>query len=68
MQNFHRNVKTFTAEFIADMASANSALHEFDVARLILDIEFNTISVFCQMAHPARWDRFSWHLRPPSNN
>ncbi len=50
MQNFHRNVKTFAAEFIAGMASANSALHEFDVAQLILDID-STPSLFFAKWH-----------------
>ena len=46
MHNFHRNVETPSADFTADMAITNSAPHEFDVARFILDSDYVAISVF----------------------
>ena len=46
MHNFHRNVETPAADFTADMAITNSAPHEFDVARFILDSDYVAISVF----------------------
>ena len=46
MHNFHRNVETPAADFTADMAITNSAPHEFDVARFILDSDYVAVSVF----------------------
>lgn len=46
MHNFHRNVETPAEGFTADMAITNSAPHEFDVARYILDTEYAAISAF----------------------
>lgn len=42
---FHRNVSP-AYDFRASMAICNSAPHEFDVARWMLDSEFKSISVF----------------------
>jgi myo-inositol 2-dehydrogenase / D-chiro-inositol 1-dehydrogenase len=42
---FHRNVAP-AYDFRAEMAICNSAPHEFDVARWMLDSEFKSISVF----------------------
>ena len=42
---FHRNVAP-AYDFRAEMAICNSAPHEFDVARWMLDTEIKTISVF----------------------
>jgi myo-inositol 2-dehydrogenase/D-chiro-inositol 1-dehydrogenase len=46
MHNFHRNVETPAAGFIADMAITNSAPHEFDIARYVLGAEYAAISAF----------------------
>jgi myo-inositol 2-dehydrogenase/D-chiro-inositol 1-dehydrogenase len=46
---FHRNVAA-PAWFTADMAITNSAPHEFDIARFILDEDFASISVFRPVA------------------
>lgn len=45
MHNFHRNVEA-PANFTGQMAISNSAPHEFDVARHVLDSEYSAISVF----------------------
>ena len=45
MHNFHRNVEA-PASFTGPMAITNSAPHEFDVARFVLDAEHRAISVF----------------------
>lgn len=45
MHNFHRNVEA-PANFTGSMAISNSAPHEFDVARFILDGEYSAISAF----------------------
>ena len=45
MHNFHRNVEA-PANFSGQMAISNSAPHEFDVARHVLDTEYSAISVF----------------------
>ena len=45
MHNFHRNVSA-PANFTGQMAITNSAPHEFDIARFVLDAEFDSISVF----------------------
>jgi myo-inositol 2-dehydrogenase / D-chiro-inositol 1-dehydrogenase len=51
---FHRNVSA-PANFTGQMAISNSAPHEFDVARFVLDSDYASISVFRpQMADPAR--------------
>jgi myo-inositol 2-dehydrogenase/D-chiro-inositol 1-dehydrogenase len=42
---FHRNVSP-AYDFRAEMAICNSAPHEFDVARWMLDTDFKSISVF----------------------
>ncbi|WP_455924201.1 Gfo/Idh/MocA family oxidoreductase [Pseudomonas putida] len=49
MHNFHRNVEA-PANFSGQMAISNSAPHEFDVARHVLDTEYSAIAVF----QPAR--------------
>lgn len=45
MHNFHRNVSA-PANFTGQMAITNSAPHEFDIARFVLDTEYESISVF----------------------
>lgn len=45
MHNFHRNV-TAPASFTGQMAITNSAPHEFDAARFVLDTDYRAISVF----------------------
>ncbi|MET0259437.1 MAG: Gfo/Idh/MocA family oxidoreductase, partial [Methylobacterium sp.] len=45
MHNFHRNVEA-PANFTGQMAITNSAPHEFDVARFVLDADYTAISVF----------------------
>jgi myo-inositol 2-dehydrogenase/D-chiro-inositol 1-dehydrogenase len=45
MHNFHRNVAA-PANFTGPMAITNSAPHEFDVARFVLDTDYAAISVF----------------------
>jgi myo-inositol 2-dehydrogenase / D-chiro-inositol 1-dehydrogenase len=45
MHNFHRNVSA-PANFTGQMAITNSAPHEFDIARYVLDADYDTISVF----------------------
>lgn len=45
MHNFHRNVSA-PVNFTGQMAITNSAPHEFDIARFILDAEYASISVF----------------------
>ena len=45
MHNFHRNVEA-PANFTGQMAISNSAPHEFDVVRHVLDTEYSAISVF----------------------
>ncbi len=46
MHNFHRNVATPAADFTGAMAITNSAPHEFDVARFVLDTDYAAISAF----------------------
>lgn len=46
MHNFHRNVETPAADFTGAMAITNSAPHEFDMVRHILDTEFAAVSAF----------------------
>ena len=45
MHNFHRNVSA-PPSFTGQMAITNSAPHEFDIARFILNTEYESISVF----------------------
>lgn len=45
MHNFHRNVSA-PANFTGQMAITNSAPHEYDVARFMLDCEYASVSVF----------------------
>ena len=45
MHNFHRNVEA-PANFTGQMAITNSAPHEYDVARFVLDTDYTSISVF----------------------
>jgi myo-inositol 2-dehydrogenase / D-chiro-inositol 1-dehydrogenase len=45
MHNFHRNVSA-PSNFTGQMAITNSAPHEFDIARFMLDAEYAEISVF----------------------
>jgi len=46
MHNFHRNVATPAADFTAPMAITNSAPHEFDVVRFVLDTDYAAICAF----------------------
>ncbi|GAN80485.1 Gfo/Idh/MocA family oxidoreductase [Acidocella aminolytica] len=45
MHNIHRNVEA-PANFTGQMAITNSAPHEFDAARFVLDTDYTAISVF----------------------
>jgi myo-inositol 2-dehydrogenase/D-chiro-inositol 1-dehydrogenase len=45
MHNFHRNVEA-PSNFTGQMAITNSAPHEFDAARFVLDADYTAISVF----------------------
>jgi myo-inositol 2-dehydrogenase/D-chiro-inositol 1-dehydrogenase len=45
MHNFHRNVSA-PSNFTGQMAITNSAPHEFDIARFVLDADYESISVF----------------------
>lgn len=44
MHNFHRNVETPAADFTGAMAITNSAPHEFDIVRHVLNTEFTSIT------------------------
>ncbi|SMX43093.1 Gfo/Idh/MocA family oxidoreductase [Maliponia aquimaris] len=46
MHNFHRNLATPNAAFTGAMAITNSAPHEFDVVRHVLDVEYTAISAW----------------------
>ena len=46
MHNFHRNVETPAADFTGAMAITNSAPHEFDVVRLVMNTEYAGISAW----------------------
>ena len=46
MHNFHRNVETPASDFVAAMAITNSAPHEFDVVRFVLNTDYTAISAF----------------------
>ena len=52
MHNFHRNMESPGPWFTGDMAITNSAPHEFDVARFILDADYTSITA----AQPKRSD------------
>jgi myo-inositol 2-dehydrogenase/D-chiro-inositol 1-dehydrogenase len=45
MHNFHRNVQA-PANFTGQMAVTNSAPHEFDIARFVLDTDYSAVTVF----------------------
>jgi myo-inositol 2-dehydrogenase / D-chiro-inositol 1-dehydrogenase len=45
MHNFHRNVSA-PSNFTGQMAISNSAPHEFDIARWVLETEYKSINVF----------------------
>jgi myo-inositol 2-dehydrogenase / D-chiro-inositol 1-dehydrogenase len=45
MHNFHRNVSA-PSNFTGQMAITNSAPHEFDIARFVLDTDYESISTF----------------------
>jgi myo-inositol 2-dehydrogenase/D-chiro-inositol 1-dehydrogenase len=45
MHNFHRNVAA-PSNFTGQMAITNSAPHEFDIARFVLDTDYESIAVF----------------------
>jgi myo-inositol 2-dehydrogenase/D-chiro-inositol 1-dehydrogenase len=45
MHNFHRNVSA-PSNFTGQMAITNSAPHEFDIARFVLEGDYDSISVF----------------------
>jgi myo-inositol 2-dehydrogenase/D-chiro-inositol 1-dehydrogenase len=45
MHNFHRNVSA-PSNFTGQMAITNSAPHEFDIARFVLETEYDSITVF----------------------
>lgn len=45
MHNFHRNVEA-PPSFTGQMAITNSAPHEFDIARFVLETDYTSISVF----------------------
>ena len=46
MHNLHRNVATPAADFTGSMAITNSAPHEFDVVRYVLNTDYTAISAF----------------------
>ncbi len=46
MHNFHRNVETPAADFTGAMAITNSAPHEFDVVRFVLNTEYTAVSAW----------------------
>lgn len=46
MHNIHRNVEIPAADFTGAMAITNSAPHEFDVIRFVLDTDFTAISAW----------------------
>lgn len=52
MHNFHRNKESPGPWFTGDMAITNSAPHEFDIARYILDTDYQSITA----AQPERSD------------
>jgi myo-inositol 2-dehydrogenase / D-chiro-inositol 1-dehydrogenase len=45
MHNFHRNVSA-PSNFTGQMAITNSAPHEFDIARFVLETDYTSITVF----------------------
>lgn len=54
MHNFHRNVETPAADFTGAMAISNSAPHEFDVVRHVLDCEFTSVTAMQPTRSDAR--------------
>lgn len=54
MHNFHRNVETPAADFTGAMAITNSAPHEFDVVRHVLNAEFTSITAMQPKRSDAR--------------
>jgi myo-inositol 2-dehydrogenase/D-chiro-inositol 1-dehydrogenase len=46
MHNFHRNVETPASDFSGAMAITNSAPHELDIARFVLDTDYRSITAF----------------------
>lgn len=52
MHNFHRNLESPGPWFTGDMAITNSAPHEFDIARFMLDADYKSITA----AQPNRSD------------
>ncbi len=54
MHNFHRNVETPATDFTGAMAITNSAPHEFDVVRHVLDTEYTSISAYQPKRSDAR--------------
>jgi myo-inositol 2-dehydrogenase/D-chiro-inositol 1-dehydrogenase len=46
MHNFHRNVETPASDFTGAMAITNSAPHELDVARFVLNSDYRSITAF----------------------
>lgn len=61
MHNFHRNVSA-PPSFTGQMAITNSAPHEFDIARFMLNTEYESIAVFRpefagsnKVARPCSW-------------
>jgi myo-inositol 2-dehydrogenase/D-chiro-inositol 1-dehydrogenase len=54
MHNFHRNMETPSSDFTGAMAITNSAPHEFDVVRHVLETEYASISAFQAIRSDAR--------------
>ncbi|MBP0485110.1 Gfo/Idh/MocA family oxidoreductase [Sagittula salina] len=54
MHNFHRNVETPAADFTGAMAITNSAPHEFDVVRHVLNAEFTSVTAMQPKRSDAR--------------
>lgn len=54
MHNFHRNVETPAADFTGAMAITNSAPHEFDVVRHVLNAEFISVTAMQPKRSDAR--------------
>ena len=55
MHNFHRNMESPGPWFTGSMAITNSAPHEFDVARFMLDAEYRSIAA----SQPTRSDELA---------
>lgn len=54
MHNFHRNVETPAADFTGAMAITNSAPHEFDVVRHVLNADFTSVTAMQPKRSDAR--------------